>query len=197
MTKKEKLKWLLKENNGYIKTSDATKNNISKTYFNEFVKENNLENVAHGIYIEESNWEDDYYIVNIRYPDSIFSHKVAGYLHGLSDREPLQISLTLPTGKSSSRLNHEGVKVYKVKNELFEVGLIDIETNMGNKVRCYDKERTICDYLRSRSNIESQELQSVIKSYFRSQDKNLPRLMRYAELFSVSKLVEQYSRVLL
>jgi len=61
----------------------------------------------------------------------------------------------------------------------------------------YNAERTICDLVRSRRNIEIQDLQSAVKGYVKRKNKNIPLLMRYAELFSVEKIIRQYLEVLL
>jgi len=51
MAKFELLDKLLKTNNGYIKTSQAIENNVSKTYFMKYVKEKKLIKAAHGLYM--------------------------------------------------------------------------------------------------------------------------------------------------
>lgn len=197
MTKIDVLNNILKNNNGFIKTSDAVENGVSRTYFLDYVNENNLIKVAQGIYMSEDAWDDDIYVIQTRYPSAIFSHETASYLLGLSEREPSKISLTFSTGTSSSRLSTEGIVVYKIKEELFEVGLIETETPSGNKVRVYNMERTLCDLIRSRNNIEIQELQNYIKTYVRHKDRDIPKLMRMSKLFSVETIIRKYLGVLL
>lgn len=197
MKKCNVLDQLTTENNGYIKTSQATKEGFSRVYFHNYIKERNLVKVAHGLYLQEELWPDDLFVMQYRYPEAIFSHELAAYHHDLSDREPLKMILTLPSGKSSSRLNKEGVQVYKVNEDLFELGLIDMNTMMGNTVRIYDKERTVCDFVRSRSNIEIQTFQTVLKSYFKSKDRNIPKLMRYAKAFSIDSIIKEYAEIIL
>jgi hypothetical protein len=197
MAKFDLLDKLLKTNNGYIKTSQAIESNISKTYFMKYVKEKKLIKVAHGLYMTSDTWKDDLYVIQIRYPKVVFSHETSAFLLGLSNREPFEISVTLKTGKGSSRLIKDGVKVYKIKNDLLEIGLIEVQTYLGNKVRGYNMERTLCDLVRNRNIIEVQEVQTYIQEYFKSKDKNIPQLMRYAKLFSIEKVIRQYSEVLL
>lgn len=197
MTKFEQLKLILKNNNGFIRTSEAVENDISRSYFLEFVKANELIKITNGLYMSEDAWQDDLFVIQTRYPDAIFSHETATYLLNLTDREPFDISLTLPTGKGSFRLNQENINVYKIKGDLFEVGLIETKTPSGNIVRTYDMERTFCDVVRSRNNIEVQQSQSYINNYMQSKDKNIPQLMRYAKKFSVDKIIKQYMEVLL
>lgn len=197
MRKFEMLDLLIQENNGFLKTSDAVKAGISRSYLSSFVQDRGLERVAHGLYMSQDAWEDNLYVIQVRYPLAVFSHETALYLLGLAEREPTQYSLTLKAGTNVMGLSKQGVKVYKVKETLFEKGIIETKSPVGNVLRVYNKERTICDLVRSRRNIEIQDLQSAIKEYVRLRDKNLPLLMRYAKEFSVDKIILSYMEVLL
>ena len=197
MLKQELLTSLLTENNGILKTSDAINANISKPYFVECVKRLNLKRVSHGIYMADNAWRDEMYLLQLRLNSAIFSHETALYLLNLSEREPLQFSITMKAGYNSSKLKQEGIKVYTIKPDLFEVGLVNLDSPNGNILRTYNAERTVCDLIRSRSNIEIQDLQSAIKGYTKLKKKNLPLLMRYAKMFRVEKLLRQYLEVLI
>ena len=197
MGKFDRLDALLQENRGFIKTSDATCVGVSRPYFGEYVRERGLERVAHGLYMSMDAWDDGMYVIQVRYPEAVFSHEAALYLHNLAEREPEPYAVTLKTGTNSSGLTKDGIKVYKVKAELFEEGIIEAKSPTGQTLRAYNVERTICDLVRSRRNIEIQELLAAIKGYVRLKEKNIPQLMRYAKLFSVEKIIRPYLEVLL
>jgi predicted transcriptional regulator of viral defense system len=197
MTSAEKLNTLLQENKGFLKTSDAVAAGVSRTVLGDFVRKYELERVAHGLYMSQDAWEDGLFVIQVRYPEAVFSHETALYLLNLANREPSPFSVTLKTGKNTAGLSNQGVRVYKVKDELFGEGIIEINSPSGHMVRAYNVERTICDLFRSRRNIEIQDLQAAIKDYIRLKDKNIPLLMRYAKAFSVEKIVRQYMEVLL
>ena len=91
----------------------------------------------------------------------------------------------------------DGIKVYTIKKELHDVGIVTMNTPFGNPVPVYDMERTICDLIRSRSGIEMQTFQDALKQYAKRKDKDLRKLMRYAQMFRVEKLLRQYLEVLL
>ena len=197
MTSAEKLNKLLQKNNGYLKTSDAVAAGVSRTVLGDFVRKYGLERVAHGLYMSQDAWEDELYVIQVRYPEAVFSHETALYLLNLANREPSPVSVTLKTGTSSAVLSKQGIKVYKVKEELFGEDIVEVRSPSGHTVRAYNVERTICDLFRSRRNIEIQDLQEGIKAYIRQREKNIPLLMRYAKAFSVEKIVRQYLEVLL
>lgn len=182
---------------GIITSADAVKSGVEKDTFYQYVKKNNLERIGHGIYIREDAWPDELFVLHKRCPAAVFSHEEALYYHNLTDREPMQHTLTIYTGYSTKRLVESGCKVYTVKRELLDTGKIIVKDHYGNDIPLYDLERTICDIVRSRRNIEIQEFNTALKTYVKRKDKDLNKLMSYAQLFHVDKMIRQYMEVLL
>jgi predicted transcriptional regulator of viral defense system len=182
---------------GVLNISSARKAGVTKEAFYQFVNDNNLERIGHGIYATEDAWVDDLYLLHKRCPAAVFSHEEALYYHRLTDREPLVHTLTIYTGYNTKRLTESGCRVFTVKRDLLDIGKIMITDNYGNTIPMYDLERTICDIVRSRSRIEAQDFNSALKDYVRRNDKDLNRLMKYAELFHVDHVIQKYMEVLL
>lgn len=76
MTKRMILEQLVKKNHGYLLTSLAEKNQISRTYVMEYVKEHAMEKVARGIYITDDVWPDELFILQTKNPTVIFPVKL-------------------------------------------------------------------------------------------------------------------------
>ena len=193
----EQLDRLLTEHDGMLQTAQVIASGIVKPIFYEYVKEKNLQQVAHGIYVSEDAWVDAMFLLHLRCNQAVFSHESALFFHDLTDREPSKYSVTVRRGYSPTRLKAEGLSVYTMKPELVDVGLSSGQTPFGHTVPVYDMERTICDLLRSRSRIEIQTFQGALKAYARRKDKNLRALMQYAGMFKVEKILRQYLEVLL
>lgn len=197
MIQKEQLDRLIEQRNGYLSCKDAASLGISPQVVSLYARERGLVREARGLYRDPESWEDWLYVLQFRYPRLVFSHETALYLLGLSEREPVAVTVTLATGTGSANLSHEGVKVYKVRRDLLDLGLESAETPFGHSVRCYDRERTLVDLLRSRTTVDQQELLSALKGYARSRQRNIPLLMRYACVFSVERALATYLEVLL
>lgn len=186
------------QNHEYLTPKIAERNGISKYKFYEYVRENGLEQVYRGIYSTESDWIDELYVLHQRCPNAVFSHDEAFYYHGLTDREPFIHTLTIYSGYNAHRLIADGsCKVYTVKRELLDVGKIMVKDNCGNMIPMYNLERTVCDLIRSRSNIEIQDFTAVLKTYVSRTDKDLNLLMKYAKQFRVDNILRRYMEVLL
>ncbi|WP_370749165.1 abortive phage infection protein [Eubacterium sp.] len=192
-----KFSLLLRECGGTIQTFQVVNNGISKSVFYSYVKKRGLEQVAHGVYVSPDTWTDAMYILHLRCGQAVFSHENALFFHKLTDREPLKYTITVRTGYNPSRLQEDRFQVYTVKKELHEIGITTMHTSFGHAVPVYDMERTICDLLRSRNNIEIQVFQDALKQYAIRKDKNLRVLMKYAALFHVENILRPYLEVLL
>ena len=197
MTANERLDLLFERNSGILKTAQVLENGISKSTFYAYAKQHGVKPVAHGVYVSPDAWTDAMYLLHLRCAQAVFSHESALFFHDLTDREPSPYSITVKTGYNPSSLQVDGIKVYTIKKELHDMGIVTMNTPFGHPVLVYDMERTICDLIRSRSGIEVQTFQDALKQYAKRKDKDLRKLMRYAQMFHVEKLLRQYLEVLL
>ncbi len=197
MDRMVQLEEMAKEHGGVLKTSMVVSAGISKPTFSVFIRNHGYQQITPGIYCAPDAWLDELYLLQLRCPKTIFSHDTALFLYDMTDREPFAPAVTSKTGYNPSHLTKEGVKVYTVKSELFELGRTTRQTHYGNTVTTYNLERTICDIVRSRRSIDMQVYQDALKQYVRRRDKNLHQLMEYARLFRVDKILTPYLEVLL
>lgn len=193
----DKLKKLIAEKNGFIVTSDVTQANIPRQFLNQFVVDGLLEKVDRGAYVSPDSFDDEMYRLQMRFKPIIFSHDTALFFHGLTDRDPINYTVTVYSGYQTTKLKEQGVNTFSIKKELFEIGLSEGNTTFGRKVRMYDAERAICDCLKSRSKMDIAVMTDAVKRYVADKEKNIPKLMRYAELFKVASVLRGYLEVLL
>ena len=184
------------DNSGILLTKNAIEAGISKHALYNFIRNNGFEKAAHGVYASPETWEDENYILSLRCPQGVLSHDEALYYHGLTDREPLQKTITIYTGYGTSRMVADGIKVFTVKKELLDIGKEIVKTSYGHDIPLYNRERTICDLIRSKNRFEIQDFQTALKTYIMGKNKNLNRLMEYAKLFHVDKKIREYMEVL-
>ena len=193
----KKLKALIKESDGLIFTKDIVAEGIPKSYLSDMAKNGEIERIAQGVYLTHEALADEMYCLQHRKTAIVFSHDTALFLHDLSDRDPLTYSVTVPVGYNTKNIKNEGITVFSIKKELYELGLSNLNTPFGRKIVVYDIERTICDIIRSRSKMDIAILTDALKRYVKRKDKNLSKLMEYAEIFKVTKLLRNYMEVLL
>lgn len=191
------LEALLDKNEGVLLTKDIVEAGISKQLLSKYLKKGYIERVAQGVYLSNDAFQDDMYVLQARSGKAVFSHETALYFHDLTDRDPLQYTITLPSGYNATKFKDKGVHVHFIKNDLLNLDVEDGKTPFGRSVRIYNKERTICDIVRNRNVIDPAILNESIRRYLSSKEKSVPKLMQYAEKFRIEKIIRQYAEVLL
>ena len=197
MAMPNELQSVLNQNGGILTTAQANEVGVSNERLRLLVHSGDLERVTTGIYVLPDEFTDKMFIVQLRRPKIIYSHETALFLHELTDRDPISYMVTVPTGYNPTRLREDGFTVFTIKRELHEIGVTKLTTMFGNSVTVYDMERTICDCLRSRNNLDIAVVTDALKRYAKRKDKNLNKLMQMAETFKVTKLLRGYLEVLL
>jgi predicted transcriptional regulator of viral defense system len=193
----ERIRKLLADQHGLLLTSDLAKFNIPRIYLSILVENGEIERVSRGIYKLVASIDDDMYNFQVRFKSSVYSHETALYLHDLTDRTPLCYSISVPVGYHSINLKDSGCKIFYVNRDLFDLGVISKKSPHGNEIRATNLERTICDVLRSRNQIDVQFVNEALKKYVIDKDRNIDRLYNYAKEFRIQKIVREYIEVLL
>ncbi len=194
VNKKEIIESKIQQNQGIIQIADIVAEGISKQYAIQYLQDRHYERVARGIYLAPDAWQDDLYIISLQYKKIVYSHDTALYLLGLSEREPICFTVTVPRGYKVDYKGKSPLNKVTVVEERYFWGMDTIATPYGHIVPCYNAERTLCDIFRV--DTEIQEKQFAVKEYLNGR-KNLPRLMEYAKMLCVEKKIKQYMEVLL
>lgn len=197
MKKTDVINWMIEQANGFLVVKDAVNRGISRTHIANYIKEHDMEKVARGLYLANDAWEDPLYSLQVVNKEIIYSLDTALYLHGLTDREPFVITVTVKRGYNTLHLHNRGIRTYYVRKGVFQLGVVELKTNYGNLVRAYDKERSICDIIIHKKDLDIQMFQTAMKEYMASRDKNLHNLMRYAKELKIEEKVRQYTEVML
>ncbi|MDR1941571.1 MAG: type IV toxin-antitoxin system AbiEi family antitoxin domain-containing protein [Endomicrobium sp.] len=191
------LKSLLKKKNGIITTAEANAIGISRAQLWLLAKSGELEHVAHSIYISPDILPDKMYILQKQRSKLIYSHETALFLHNLTDRDPINYSVTVPIGYNTKHLKQDGVTVFSLNLSLYKKDIITMQTGFGHPVFLYGLERTICDCIRSRNQMDIAVVTQALKEYSKRKDKNLNLLMKTAKDFGITKVMRNYMEVLL
>lgn len=194
MKYEERINKLLKKNRGIILTSELTNIKVPRQYLTILKNKGIIERVSRGIYIQKNIIEDEFYLLQNRFKKGIFSHNTALYFHELTDRTPYKIDMTF---SDNYRLKNDNIISHYVKEELYEIGKVHIMSPKGFYINIYNKERTICDIIKSRNKMDSQIVLGAIKMYAKDKNKDLILLSKYAKIFRIEKVLKQYMEVLI
>ena len=188
---------MAKENNGIVTTAMVVSAGFSRGNIKYLVDKGMIEKSARGVYILPDIWDDEIFNLQNRFKRGIYSHETALFLWDLTDRTPNRYHMTFPVNYNLTRPKEENIRCVQCKKALYDLGIAEVITPGGNRVRAYSVERTLCDILRPQSRVDIQIVTEAFKRYASKPDKNIPTLSEYAKILKVETRLRSYLEVLL
>lgn len=141
--------------------------------------------------------ESDFYYVYAYVPDGVVCLLSAAVYYNLSTYRLEAIDVAIPrNGNVSTLPDWPELKVCYFTDDRYYTGIEIIEDGK-NRFRIYDIEKTVVDIVYYREKIGIEETKEVLTSYLRRSDRNLNRLIRYAEMLKCGNTMKRYLEVLL
>ena len=182
--------------NGYLTTEEVNNHNIPRVYLTKLLKEDKIERISRGLYIEKNVLLDEFMILQSKSKNAIYSNMTALYLHGFSNRIPIKYDITINNGYNGSLQKQSNVNLFYTKRELLELGVIDYKLESGNVIKVYDLEKTICEIIRNKKKIDAEIFNRAIREYYYSKNKNTLKLYEYAKKMNIYEKVRNTFEVL-
>lgn len=88
------------------------------------------------------------------------------------------------------------VRLYYFSKERYELGIKEINEN-GNVFKIYDVEKTVVDIISYREKVGIEETKKVLRNYLKRNDRNINKIINYAEKVKCDKVLKTYLEVLL
>ena len=186
-----------KANNGVITTADISRKGILRGNLKNLVDTGKLEKTGRGVYILPEIWEDEFVNLQVRFKKGVISNETALFLWDLTDRTPNKYHMTFPESYNLTNAKKEGIICSTVKREWYDLGLVRVKSPGENIITTYSMERTLCDILRKRAEVDTGIAAEAYKRYVDRKDKNIPQLSEYAKKFRVEERVRRYLEILI
>lgn len=188
---------LATQNKGFVTAAMVKENNLSAGVLKYLCDSGKLEKTARGVYTLPSSWDDKFINLQSRFKKGIFSHETALFLHNLTDRPPIKFHMTFPANYNLTMVKNFDVQCHQNKIDIYNIGIVNATTPLGNIVKAYCPEKTLCAILVTKSKTEVQLISTAFKLYRDSDKKNIPLLSEYAKMLRVEKKVRTYLEVIL
>ena len=188
---------LLSEKGGRITAKEAALAGIHRMFLKQLADAGKIVRVARGVYQLTTAQEDE--LLNLQHscPTGIFSCETALFLHSLAERAPFVWTMTFKGFYHSPSLAKKGIVVKHSSKNIYPLEIVEVKTALGNSVRAYSAERTLCEIMTVKVAADIQTITYAIKTYVGRKEKNIPKLIQLAKTFHVEKKLRTYLEVLL
>jgi predicted transcriptional regulator of viral defense system len=140
--------------------------------------------------------ESEFYYAYAYVPDGVVCLLSAAVYYNLSSYRPDAIDVAIPRKARVSTLPEwPEINVCYFTNDRFETGIETIADG-NNQFRIYDIEKTVVDVVYYREKIGILETKEVLTTYLQRKNRNLNRLIRYAQMLKCQDVMQKYLEVL-
>lgn len=141
--------------------------------------------------------ESDFYYVEAYTPKGVICLLSAAVYYHLTTFIPDAVDVAIPRkAKVSTMPNWPQMNVHYYTDDRYTLGIETVQEGR-NKFRIYDIEKTVTDIVFYREEVGIEETKEILVTYLRRKDRNLNRLLKYAELMKCEKTMRGYLEVLL
>ena len=165
-------------------------------YLSKMVEKNIIERIERGIYVTKDYEYDEYYLFQLKYPKTVFSYNTALYFYKMTERTPIKMDVSISKNYNPHRFK-DIVNVYRINNELFELGIVYKKSPQGMEVRTYNLERTICDIIKDKDSIDIEIRNKAIKKAIKSKKFNASKMFEYAKKMNIYDKVKNYMEAII
>lgn len=196
MKKIQVIRNLFKKKNGVLTTKDLQSIGLTKYAINNLLKNGTIERIKRGKYIHNEVEEDELFLIQQIIPKGVFCLLSAAAIYNLTTHVPNKYHLGIKSNLHPKLPNHPPIKIYYWRKKQYDLGLVSIQNN-GSIIRIYDKEKTVCDFIKFRSKMETNVVNEVIKTYLKDEEKNLEKLKKYSKELKIESILNNYFEILL
>jgi len=196
MTKKTfvKAEKIFRNHNGILRTGQAKKLGIDQPILIQMWKEGLLIKEARGLYRLAdlpplSN--PDFVQVALRVPDSIICLISALNFHQLTTQIPYRVYIALPQKVKPPRLEYPPLDIVYLSPKPYLAG-IEEHTLDRFPVRIYSREKTVADCFKFRNKIGLDIALEALKDYVRQPGRDIPKILEFARINRVEKIIRPY-----
>ena len=196
----EKITKIFIKNNGYARMMELRNSGVQTRDIAKAIENGLIEKIRPGLY-KLVNYEHDehesYVEVCHANKRAVICMLSAASYYDLTTFDPSEIYVAVPNNTDKFELNYPPIKVYYFADSYYSPGIEILKTKSGI-VRIYNKEKTIGDLFRYMKKIGEDIAVESLKTYLQNRkERNIPKLIEYAEICGVKKKIEPMVKAIL
>ncbi len=196
--KYERLSRFFLKREGYAKTGELRNSGFHPRDIQLMISDGHLIKIKNGLfrYAETPLISDQGFIdISLSVPDGVICLLSALAYYELTTFIPSFISVALPRNTWEPSVEYPPTEFFYFSTKQFEAGIDEVQIG-GFKVRMYSPEKTICDCFRFRNKLSLDIAKEGLREYLKMKNRNLGKLLEFAEICRVKQLIETWLNAL-
>ena len=186
-----------RKTSGIFKYSDAVKFNLQMRDLKILTDSLKIEKIDRGIYRitgSKTTEHDDLVVVAKKAPNGVICLTSALSFHNLTTQIPRVVDIALEKGSEKPRIAYPPVRIHWFTKVPYLEGMGKHKIG-GISIQIYSPEKTIADCFKFRNKIGIDVPLEALKTYLKRKP-NIEKLIHFAEVCRVSKIIQSYLEAL-
>jgi len=189
----------IREMGGTIRTAEAVRAGVHPRTLYQLRDSGVLEKLSRGVYRladQKAVSAPDLVIVASRIPQAVICLVSALAFHDITTQIPHYISIALPKGAESPRLDYPPLSVHRFSGLALTGGVEEHQLD-GLNIKVYCPEKTLADCFKFRNKIGMDIVLEALKLYKVRKSFKTNELLHYAKICRVEKIMRPYLEAML
>ena len=185
---------VIKRLGGTLSTTEAVKNGVHPRDLYALRDNEQLISLSRGIYrLAElgATSEPDLVGVACRAPRSVVCLISALFFHNLTTQIPNNVSIAVVNGDTKPRIDYPPISIHRFGENAFAAGIVEHDID-GVKVKIYNPEKTLADCFKFRNKLGMEIVLEALKLYWERMMPDIGKILKYAKVCRVEKVMTPY-----
>jgi predicted transcriptional regulator of viral defense system len=194
-----KARQIIQNRGGIIRTAEAMRAGIHPRTIYQLRDSGELEQLSRGVYRltgSGSISDPDLVIVTTRIPRAVICLVSALAFHEITTQIPHTVSIALPKGADSPRIDYPPISVHRFTGAALTEGVEEHQIDHVS-VKIFSPEKTLADCFKFRNKIGMDVVLEALKLYKARKKFNPGKLIEYAKICRVEKIMWPYLEAIL
>jgi hypothetical protein len=114
----------------------------------------------------------------------------------MTERTPIKMDVSISKNYNPYRFK-DLVNVYRINDEIFDLGITYKKSPLGMEVRTYNLERTVCDIIKDKDSLDIEIRNKALKNCIKSKGFNANKMFEYAKKMKIYEKVKNYMEAII
>jgi predicted transcriptional regulator of viral defense system len=196
--KNKRISKIVKAHKGYAASKTILAKGVHTRSIKSAMEEGLITKVKHGLYrLTDTPVISNQSFVDISHaiPEGVICMLSALSYYELTTFNPTVISVAIHRKSWKPKIEYPPVEFYYFSTKQFEAGIDTIMLD-GHKIHIYCPEKTICDCIRYRNKLGIDVAKEALSEYLKRKNRDLEKLMKYAEICRVQSIMKTWLNVI-
>ena len=185
---------LLPDDQKFFSMQELKNKGLSQYKIRNLVKEGKLIKLNKRCYenVDYHGEESDFYYVSAYAPKGVVCLLSAAFYYNLTTFIPDAVDVAIPRkAKISTIPDWPPMKIHYYTDDRYKLGVLTVREDK-NEFQIYDIEKTVVDIVFYREKVGIEETREILINYLKRKERDLNRLLKYAELMKCDKVLRYY-----